>query len=65
MELLTPILRAIGLFVATNIDDIIVPATTRARSAGIWAASLTWQICAPWVRACQAKPRAAAGESGR
>ena len=31
MELLTPILQAIGLFVATNIDDIIVLSLFYAR----------------------------------
>lgn len=34
MELLTPILQAIGLFVATNIDDIIVLSLFYARGAG-------------------------------
>src|SRR5690625_3508365 len=34
MELLTPILQAIGLFVATNIDDIIVLSPLYARGAG-------------------------------
>ncbi|MCX0276059.1 cadmium resistance transporter [Nocardia zapadnayensis] len=34
MELLTPILQAIGLFVATNIDDIIVLSLYYARGAG-------------------------------
>ncbi|SHL27032.1 Cadmium resistance protein CadD, predicted permease, partial [Micrococcus luteus] len=33
-ELLTPILQAIGLFVATNIDDIIVLSLFYARGAG-------------------------------
>ena len=34
MELLTPILQPIGLFVATNIDDIIVLSLFYARGAG-------------------------------
>ncbi|MGC0144320.1 Cadmium resistance protein CadD, predicted permease [Georgenia satyanarayanai] len=34
MELLTPILQAIGLFVATNIDDIIILSLFYARGAG-------------------------------
>lgn len=34
MELLTPTLQAIGLFVATNIDDIIVLSLFYARGAG-------------------------------
>ena len=34
MELLTPILQAVGLFVATNIDDIIVLSLFYARGAG-------------------------------
>ena len=34
MELLTPILQAVGLFVATNIDDIIVLSLFYARRAG-------------------------------
>ena len=34
MELLTPILQAIGLFIATNIDDIIVLSLFYARGAG-------------------------------
>src|SRR5690606_24100547 len=34
MALLTPILQAIGLFVATNIDDIIVLSLFYARGAG-------------------------------
>ncbi|WP_341358459.1 cadmium resistance transporter [Georgenia sp. M64] len=35
MDLLTPILQAIGLFLATNIDDIIVLSLFFARGAGI------------------------------
>lgn len=34
MELLTPILQAVGLFVATNIDDVIVLSLFYARGAG-------------------------------
>lgn len=35
MELLTPVLQAIGLFMATNIDDIIVLSLFFARGAGM------------------------------
>jgi cadmium resistance protein CadD (predicted permease) len=35
MDLLTPILQAIGLFLATNIDDIIVVSLFFARGAGV------------------------------
>ncbi|WP_447924978.1 cadmium resistance transporter [Georgenia muralis] len=35
MDLLTPVLQAIGLFLATNIDDIIVLSLFFARGAGI------------------------------
>ena len=49
MELLTPILQAIGLFVATNIDDIIVLSLFYARGAGQRA---------PPARACSASTSA-------
>ncbi|MPV38990.1 cadmium resistance transporter [Georgenia subflava] len=35
MELLTPVLQAIGLFMATNVDDIIVLSLFFARGAGM------------------------------